>query len=122
MTPMDHTEPQREHDFEFGRRSGDTQWTIERKLLIWTLLVSVLGASFGAGVNWWRLENNLSRTQNLEEFNRTELPTIYMRRDVYLSEYRALTDSINRLNKTLEDMEQERTPRRIRRQPTEDRP
>lgn len=76
------------------------KWTIERKLLVGTFVFTVLGFTFGLGVNWAMI------VQHKKELD--EVPRTYLRRDVYEADQRRLTEAINRLTITLERMEDSR--------------
>jgi hypothetical protein len=78
-----------------------SRWTPERILLVATFILSAGAFTFGIGANWERVTSQGAR---LDAFERT-----YVRSDVYTSDQRRLTDSIDRLNANLEKMESERT-------------
>lgn len=81
---------------------GEPQWSIERKLLIATFVLSVLSTVFGLGVNWARFTQQDSDIRALKTFNETELPATYIRRDVYSAEQARLTEAIDRLSRAIE--------------------
>ena len=92
--------------------SGITGWTVERKLLVGTFIMSVLGFTFGLGVNYARLTQQEAVIQALQAFNKDDLPATYLRRDVYQADQQRLTDAINQLTHTLaEDHEESRKVR-----------
>jgi hypothetical protein len=86
---------------EISDAANGRRWTPERLLLVATFILSAIAFTFGIGANWERVTSQGAR---LDAFERT-----YVRSDVYTSDQRRLTDSIDRLNANLERMESERT-------------
>jgi hypothetical protein len=82
-------------------------WSVERWLLVGTFLVSILAFTFGIGVNWARLTNQEARQTALEQ----ALETKYLPRELYAVDQRRLTESIDRLSRALERMEDRQEPR-----------
>lgn len=76
-------------------------WSVERKLLVATFLSSILAFTFGLGVNYAKI------TQQEAELNafKTTVPSTYLRRDVYESDQRRLSDAITRLTEILNQTE-----------------
>ncbi len=72
-------------------------WTLERIFLIGTFVVSSAAFIFGVGVNWARVTSTDARVDAVER--------TYVRMDVYASDQRRLTESIDRLNITLDRIE-----------------
>jgi cell division protein FtsX len=75
------------------------KWTLERFLLVLTCLCTVLGFTFGLGVNWSRITSQEARQ---DAFERT-----YLRADVYNSDQRRLSESIERLADELAALRQQ---------------
>lgn len=74
-----------------------SRWTIERWLLIATFAVSAIAFVFGLGVNWARLTDHEVLIKGL----RTDM----LPRELYAADQRRLTESIDRLSRALERME-----------------
>lgn len=89
-----------------------TGWSLERKLLVASLIVSTMGFVFALGVNWATIIQAKADIRALRAFNDDVLPRTYMRRDVYEADQHRLADSIDRLNAALAEHDQE--SRRVR--------
>ena len=74
------------------------RWTVERVLLVCTLAVSLLGFTFGLGVNWAEVQSAKAQTAALADAVHTE----YVRTDVYTPDQRRLSEAIDRLTRALE--------------------
>lgn len=85
---------------------GRASWSVERILLVLTFVCSVLAFMFGVGMNWSRLTAQESAITSLQQ---STVP-----REVYQSDQRYLTESINRLTRAIENLEaaQRRVPAR----------
>jgi hypothetical protein len=89
-----------------GRRKADQEngWTVERKLLIATFVCSVVGVAFSAGFNWAKLVNVQDAVLKLQSVH-DNLSEIYVPRELYETNQRHLTQAIEKLNTTLEKMQ-----------------
>lgn len=77
-------------------------WTFDRWLLVISMVGSVLGITFGVGVNWNHITEQDARQKAFEEM----VTHTYVRQDVYSVNQQNLTDSLDRLNRTLERMQE----------------
>ena len=80
-----------------------TKWTFERWLLLLTCVTSVLGFTFGLGVNWARITTQEAKIDAFE--------TTYLRADVYAADQRRISESLDRLSEELKMWRQEQRPR-----------
>ena len=74
------------------------RWTVERVLLVCTLAVSLLGFTFGLGVNWAEVQQAKAQTAALAETVHMD----YVRADVYAADQKRLSEAIDRLTRALE--------------------
>ena len=72
-------------------------WTLERLMLVGTFVLSALGFTFGLGVNWSRITQTEAQ---LKAFEQT-----YVRSDVYAADQRRLSESVDRLTRAIEDLQ-----------------
>ena len=86
-------------------------WTVERKLLIATFVCSAIGFGFSVGFNWARLVSVQSEVEKLQAFEHA-VPATYVPREVYLINQQNFTEAINRLNVTLQKIQD--TQREVR--------
>lgn len=85
-------------------RSNLRRWSVERWLLVLTFISSLAAMVFGLGVNWAHISEQDSRQKAFEELaNRT-----FVRADVYAAEQRSLSESLDRLTRTLERIQDSR--------------
>lgn len=82
------------------------RWSLERVLLILSFLCSASVAIFGMGVQW----NKTTTVDDKVEGVITSLKEDYVRRDVYASDQRLLTEAINRLTRALEQRDEPARP------------
>ena len=80
------------------------RWPLERWLLVGTFVVSLLGFTFGLGVNWSRI--------TAVEAGQAAAEKIYLRADVYQADQQGLKASIDRLSRALERLEQQQAAQR----------
>lgn len=78
---------------------GNGSWSVERVLLVLTFVCSVLAFTFGIGVNWARLTSQESAIEALQRST--------VNREVYSVDQRYLADSIDRLAKAIDRLQDE---------------
>lgn len=80
------------------------KWTVERWLLVATFVLSALGFTFGLGVNWARI--------TAQEAAIAAIDKTYLRADVYASDQRRISESLDRLSDELKQwrQQQQRVP------------
>lgn len=84
-------------------------WSVERVLLVLTFVCSVLAFTFGIGVNWARLTSQESAIDALQKNT--------VNREVYSVDQRYLADSIDRLAKAIDRLQDEQRTARPRATP-----
>lgn len=84
---------------EQGREGTEMKhWTVERWLHVLTFVLSGIAVTFGLGVNWAHITEQDARQKAFEQ--------TYLRRDLYESDQRRLSESLDRLTRQLEQMQQ----------------
>ena len=77
--------------------------TIERVLLILGFAGAFMQFVFGLGVNW---HGTLATAEQVQQLN-TTIKAEYLRRDVYDAQQKSISDTLERLNCTLEEFNRE---------------
>ncbi len=77
------------------------RWTVERVVLIITCVTSVLGFTFGIGVNYADITHLSAKVEALEAADNNKVST-----DVYQINYEYLRETITRLAVVVERLEQ----------------
>jgi hypothetical protein len=83
-----------------GGRSPRT-WSVERWLLVISVVISSFAFTFGLGVNWADIRHTEARVQAVEADRRLN-DSRYVPREVYQSDQRRLTEAIDRLTRAIE--------------------
>lgn len=78
--------------------AGAKHWTVERWLLVLTFILSGIAFTFGLGVNWAHITEQDARQKAFEQ--------AYLRVDLYDRDQRRLSESLDRLTRQLEQMQQ----------------
>jgi hypothetical protein len=74
---------------------------MERGVLVVTALFGILNFTFTLGSNWTGV---VKQTQSRIEKLETDVPKTYVRTDVYASDRARLTDAVDRLTRTLDEL------------------
>lgn len=80
-------------------------WTVERWIGVATLVCSVIGFTFGLGVNWARITQQEAQIKAFEQ--------TYLRADVYAADQRRISESLDRLSEELKQW-REQPPTTVR--------
>lgn len=92
-----------------------TGWSFERWIPIATFLVSVAAFIFGLGVNWSKVTTVEARQDAAEHAITRAIPETYVRKDVYASDQRRMSESVDRLTSEIAKLSELLDAERVRR-------
>lgn len=96
-----HTDARVSADAPETSRGVMRDWSVERWIGVATLILSGLGFTFGLGVNWAHITEQDARQKAFE----AAAASTFVRQDVYTADKQHLTETLERLNRTLEQMQ-----------------
>lgn len=79
-----------------GPHDRRTGWTIERILLVTSVVCSVAAFIFGIGVQWARTTEVEARVKAMQDN--------YLPRELYTSDQRRISEAVDRLTRAIDDM------------------